>query len=847
MLRIREIRVEDLKTEIVTDNPNPSVSCSLESDQQNVTVKQTRCRVYRNEKPVWDSGIREDGETINLRYEGEPLLPFSTYLVKVWVKDSCGETAAGEVQFETGKMNAKWEARWITDASYHFYVFSPKPMVFRKSFQLSQKVKSAKIYATAFGIYELELNGRKVGKDYFAPGYTSYRKQMQYQTYDVTGLLKAENTVSAVVAGGWAVGDYSMLHRHKTYENRQALLMEIRITQEDGSVEVIGTDDSWDVSEKGNWRYADFYNGEIYDARIDCNRIDYKKADIARIKCRPKLMGEYGSPVRRHETMTPQKHWKVESGGTIYDFGQNFAGVISAKIRGKSGQKIVFRHAEICMDGDLYTKPLRWAKARAVYTCRDGLQVYSPRFTYMGFRYVKVEGIDEADLELNAYALYSDLETTGSFECSNPDVNRLQQNICWSGKSNFMDIPTDCPQRDERMGWTGDIAVFAGTASFNFRMKRFWEKWLLDVIAEQGENGGIPDVVPHGKYGKPRTTDCWADCCVLVPWASYMAYGDKSLLRRQYNSMKKHIEGELRLAREGSRGEEPERYIWRAGYHWGDWCAPGENKKQWKEKTPWVATSYMANSCQIMSRIADELGNQKDAAYYRETAEKIGDAYRKVHTDGNGKLHREFQTGYVLPLYFGMSKESEGKNMADNLAALVEKAGNHLATGFCGTPYLLFALSDHGHPEKAYELLLQDTCPSWLYEVKTGGTTVWERWDALRPDSTVNQRNNMVSFNHYAYGAVGDWLYRRTAGIEAVKPAYREFTIKPLPGGGLTWAKASIQTSYGEIASNWEIIDRFYLRVKIPVNTRCRVVLPDGTEKLLGSGEYAMSCNAAKA
>lgn len=842
MLKIKEIRIEDLKEGIVTDNPTPAFSYMLESDGQGVIVQQSQIKVFLQEHLVWDSGICVEGETLNLRYAGQPLLPFTTYRVQVWVKDSKNEIAEGEAIFETGRLGEKWNANWITDSGYYFFAFSPKPMVFRKTFQLAGNIKTIKLYTTALGVYSLELNEKRVERDYFSPGYTSYHEQMQYQTYDITDLLEQENTLLATVAGGWAVGDYSMMHRNKTYANRQALLMEIRITYVDGRVQMIGTDSSWEVSNKGNWQYADFYNGEIYDARIDIDQIPFKQADVIQPKYSPKLIANYGSTVRRQEKLVPVKQWKCQSGGTIYDFGQNFAGIISAKIKGTSGQQITFKHAEICMNGDLYTKPLRWAKARVVYTCKEGLQEYTPRFTYMGFRYVRVEGIAANNLEISAYALYSDMETIGDFECSNEDINRLQKNIAWSGKSNFVDIPTDCPQRDERMGWTGDIAVFASTACYNFRMKRFLDKWLLDVIAEQGANGGIPDVVPHGKYGKPRTTACWADACVMVPWASYLAYGDKELLARQYDSMKKHIQGALRLANKGSGGEAPERYIWRAGFHYGDWCAPGENKKQWKEKAPWVATAFLANSCGLMSKIAHELSHETDAAYYRELTDAVSDAYMKVHTDGSGKLHQEFQTGYVLPLYFDIGTEKLKTMMAERLAHLVEKADHHLETGFCGTPYLLFALSDYGHLDTAYKLLLQDTCPSWLYEVKAGATTVWERWDALRPDGTVNQSNNMVSFNHYAYGAVGDWLYRRVAGIEMIKPAYREFKIQPMPGGDLTWAKARLQTSYGEIASAWHITDRFFIEVKVPVNTRCRLILPDGTERMLGSGEYSFSC-----
>ncbi|MED3794923.1 family 78 glycoside hydrolase catalytic domain [Niallia alba] len=842
MLKINEIRIEDLTKNIVTDNEKPTFSFKVESDGKGITILQTQIKVFMQEILVWDSGISEDGETLNIQYAGQPLLPFTTYRVQIWVKDSSDETAEEQAIFETGRFEESWRADWITDLGYHFFFSSPKPMVFRKKFEISKSVKNIKVYSTAFGVYSLEFNGDRVEEDYFSPGYTSYQKQMQYQTFDITNMVKKENTLIATVAGGWAVGDYSMMHTKKIYSNRQALMIEIRITYMDGRMEVIGTDSSWEVSTKGNWRYADFYNGEIYDAQIDIDKISYKRADVMKPRLNPKLMANYGSPVRKQEKLIPLNKWKSKTGALIYDFGQNFAGIISAKINGIAGQKITFKHAEICMDDDLYTKPLRWAKARIIYTCKEGSQEYIPRFTYMGFRYVKVEGISDMNLELSAYALYSDVEKTGDFQCSNEALNRLQKNISWSGKSNFVDIPTDCPQRDERMGWTGDIAVFASTACYNFRMKRFLDKWLLDVIAEQGENGGIPDIVPPGKYGKPKTTACWADACVLVPWASYLAYGDKELLKRQYNSMKKHIKAALALAEKGSEENSLERYIWRAGFHYGDWCAPGETKKQWKEKAPWVATAFLANSCRIMSNISRELEYEEDSHYYEELANAISQAYIQIHTDDDGRLYQEFQTGYVLPLYFGLGSKETLSKMAEHLAMLVKKADYHLETGFCGTPYLLFALSDYGYLDIAYKLLLQDTCPSWLYEIKAGATTVWERWDALKPDGTVNQSNNMVSFNHYAYGAVGDWLYRRIAGIEMIEPAYRNFKIQPMPGGGLTWAKASIETSYGEIISSWKIEDEFYIEVVVPVNTSCQLILPDGSKRKLGSGKYNFCC-----
>ena len=369
-------------------------------------------------------------------------------------------------------------------------------MTFRTRFSCEKEIASARLYVTALGIYELLLNGEKVGQDYFAPGFTSYRNQLQYQTYDVTDTLNDRNELLAVVGGGWAVGSFTYKRRNRVYAKRQALLGELRILYTDGTGETIGTNEEWEVTEEGNYKETEFYNGEVYDATVDLEKISWKKASFEQVKIHPKIMAQYGAPVRAHEEFRPVQITRAKSGMLIYDFGQNFAGVIHAAIRGRQGQKVEFRHAEILMDGELYTEPLRTAKQEAVYICKDGEQTYSPKMTYMGFRYVGVRGIEEDQLELTALALYSDVEDNGNFSCSNELINQLQNSIRWGAKSNFVDIPTDCPQRDERMGWTGDIALFAPTAAYNFNISRFLEKWLLDVKAEQNKGGGIPVTVP---------------------------------------------------------------------------------------------------------------------------------------------------------------------------------------------------------------------------------------------------------------------------------------------------------------------------------------------------------------
>lgn len=750
----------------------------------------------------------------------------------------------------------EWKAQWITDLSYVVEdKESPTPMTFEKTLLTEKPIKRATLFASAVGIYQFFIDGKKVGNEYFAPGFTSYEHQLQYQKHDVTDLIGSNSVLSAVVGGGWAVGRFTYACKNKLYADRQAFLAEIEIEYEDGAIEIVATDTSWKVTEKGCFVYADWYNGETFDATAAITASDYRNAEITNIKETTKLYEQYGAPVIAHECLKPISHFTAKSGEEIYDFGQNFAGVISAKIYGELGQKIVIRHAEVLLNDELFIKSLRSAKATATYICKDGEQKYSPTMTYMGFRYIGVSGIKPENIEIEGIALYSDIQEIGSFECSNEDINKLQSNIKWGGKSNFVDIPTDCPQRDERMGWTGDISVFASTACFNFDTSKFFDKWLLDMKKEQSKAGGIPMVIPKLGDGWPvLTTSCWGDSCVLVPWAEYLARGDKELLARQYPVIVKFLGSVKRWAEFLSIGKTSRR-IWTLLYHFGDWCAPGESAVQWVLKGRWVGTAYFANSCRIGAEIAEILDKPTDKEYYLKLRKEICEAYVRRFTEGKGKLKKEFQTAYVLPLYFDMADENIKKAMAANLVELLKKSDYHLSTGFTGTPYLLFALSDNGYADVAYKVLLQDTCPSWLYEVKSGGTTIWERWDALRPDGTVNigdltgkkdddaSGGGMVSFNHYANGAVGDWLYRRIAGIEATSGGYKTFNVKPIIGGGLTYAKASTLSPYGTIVSDWKIQnDVFTLAVTVPDGTTATVTLPDGKSETVEGGVHTFEC-----
>ena len=846
MLNIRKFTVEHQKTGCVTDHKNPSFAFAVDSDRTGAEIKTAHLRVNG-----WET---DAGEQTGIRYEGPALEPFTDYEATISVTDDAGEKAGAALTFQTGRMDTPWQGRWISDPAYTFSEkgVSPLPMVFRKGLKIEKPVRQAVIYATALGIYELEIDGEKVGSQYFAPGFTSYPSHLQYQTYDVTGMIKADSVLTATVAGGWAVGSFVFTRKNRYAADRQALLMEIRIVYEDSDTQVIGTDETWQVTLDGPVRMADLYDGETFDATVSLDDAAWHHAAIETLRVHPVIEAQYGLPVVAHEALRPVSVTPL-GGETVYDLGQNLAGVVKLKINGTAGKKITVRHAEILNpDGSPNTAFLRSAKATATYICRDGEQVYSPRFTYMGFRYVSVSGIAPEDVEVCVLPLYSDIGEIGGFTCSDPLLDRLQENIKWGARSNFVEIPTDCPQRDERMGWTGDIAVFGPTACFNFDMSRFLDKWLADMRSEQNKGGGIPNTVPVHLYGFPATMprmaiDWWGDACVLVPWALYQATGEIRFLRSNYAMMKKYVKACRFWA---GFGFGKQRYIWNtpATLHFGDWVAPDVPRmQQWQARAKWTATASLRNTSGLTAKIARILGHDDDADRYEQLSQRVAEAYCDVFTDGNGKLNNEFQTGYVLPLYFHMFKDEAQKKAAENLAELVRKNDYCIGTGFPGTPYILFALADNGQQEAAYRMLMNTKCPSWLYEVKVGATTIWERWDGLDESGQCpigdDGTDTMISYNHYASGAVGDFLYRRVAGLEPIQPGYKKFRVKPIPGGGLTGAKAWTETPYGRAGAAWTIRDgKMTVTVDVPVGASCEVVLPDGASRNCASGQHQFVC-----
>ncbi|MCR5415752.1 MAG: glycoside hydrolase family 78 protein [Pseudobutyrivibrio sp.] len=846
MFEISKFTVENLNKGCVTDVESPRFAWSVKTDISKTTVVDAHISVNG-----WSIHTKEQ---VGIEYAGKKLSPFTKYTATLEVKDNHGNLATASLEFETGLLGTDWYAQWITCNDYVFKEekVSPIPMVFKKEFKANKKISSAKIYATAIGVYRLDLNGKKVGEDYFTPGFTSYKSNLQYQTYDITEYLQNENTLIATVGGGWAVGTFVFTRKNRITADRQALLAMIHIVYTDGSREIIGTDGSWMVSMDGPIRRSDIYDGEKYDARITVDNIAYKNAVVENVKITPNIEASYGVPVRAHEEFTPVKVSHVGE-EIVYDFGQNFAGIVFIEIDGKENQEILIKHAEILHeDGSLHTEFLRTAKAQIKYTCREGHQVYSPSFTYMGFRYVSVNGIEEDKIKIVAKALYSDVKEIGEFSCSNEMINRLQENIKWGAKSNFVEIPTDCPQRDERMGWTGDIALFASTACYNFDIYRFITKWLKDMRDEQLPTGGIPNTIPAQGYGFPATMptmaiDFWGDASVLVPWAVYQATGDVSVLKENYEMMKKYVNACKFWAGLFSVGKH--RYLWHtlSTLHFGDWVAPDVSQmSQWQKRSKWTATASLANTSHILSEIAGILNEFEDENYYKKIFERTSDAYVSLLTDGNGKLLEEFQTAYVLPIHFNMFDEKTKRLAAANLAKLVKENDYKIGTGFPGTPYILFALADNGQEETAFKMLLNTKCPSWLYEVKMGATTIWERWDGLDENGNCpigdDGTDTMISYNHYASGAVGDFLYKRVLGIEPVEAGYKSFRIKPLVNKELNSAKGKINTPYGEIAAEWMLEEnRFTIKVDIPVGTTCELILPNGDTSELMNGFYDFS------
>jgi alpha-L-rhamnosidase len=728
----------------------------------------------------------------------------------------------------------------------------PAPLL-RREFDVRGDVVAARVRVSALGVYELYINGTTVGDEVLAPGWTSYSHRLLYRTFEVASLLGAgPNVIAAVLGDGWYRGRLGFHGgRSHIYGDRLGLIAELEIRYGDGSVELVGTDPSWRCS-SGPIHASSLYDGEVYDARAEhrgwsapgFDARSWRPAEPLAVDL-DVLTEQLGPPVRRIEEVEPVAVTTVPSGRTLIDFGQNLVGRLRIRVNGSSGDVLTIRHAEVLEgDGELCTRPLRGAAATDRYTLRGGgVEVWEPRFTVHGFRYAELDGWPGrlAPQDVRAIVCHSDMERIGWFECSEPLLEQLHENAIWSMRGNFLSLPTDCPQRDERMAWTGDVQVFCPAATFLYDVRGFLGSWLLDLVAEQAPSGTVPHVVPDilpllpdVPFGGTGAAG-WGDAAVVVPWVLYERYGDATILERQYDSMRAWVD--YVAGRAGAKR------AWTGDFQFGDWLdptAPPDHPSLGITDPDLVATAHFARSARLLGLTGGVLGRGDDAHRYLTLADEVEQAFRHFYLAPDGLLTSDSQTAYCLALEFDLLSDAAARRTAAaRLASLVRERGHRIATGFLGTPLICDALAKHGYVEDAYALLLQRECPSWLYQVTQGATTIWERWDSLLPDGSVNP-GNMTSFNHFAFGAIIDWLHRSVAGLAPGAPGYEKLLIRPLLGGGLTSAAARHHTPRGLAESSWRIEDDvFELTAEVPPGTSASVFLPDSSLPVrVGEGRH---------
>ena len=853
-----QISFYDLKTEYKTTPINidvklPGLSWKIKAterstmqDYYQIQAAASLSDLKRGKNLLWDSEKVNSSSSIHIKYAGKALESRQRvyWRVRVW----CGKTSSrwsDPTYFETGFYNSSdWNAKWIKSGFDQQDEPDPSPY-FRKEFNLKSKVKKAKAYASSIGLYELFINGDRAGNEYLTPGWTSYKNRIQYQVYDVTNMLiQGNNAVGFALGNGWS-RHFRSNNRAGSYYDFLAGIVQIEIEYTDGSKETLVTNNTW-KSSTGPILSSTIYDGEIYDARKEMpgwTKVGYDDSGwqgTAEVdQSYDILVGAQGEPVIKNEEIKPIKIWENDKGELIADMGQNMVGWIKLKVDGPAGTTIRLKHAEVLdKNGHFYIKNLRAADQLLEYTLKgDGEEVYEPHFTFMGFRYLLIEGFPgtpTAD-NITGVVVHSHIPVTGNFECSNELVNQLQHNIQWGQKGNFVDVPTDCPQRDERLGWTGDAQAFAATACFNMYTPAFFKKWLKDLALDQDDQGRIPHVIPNN-LGPNSVAACgWADAGLIVPWVVYQYYGDKTVLEDQYESMKAWVEYQRKTAGDS--------YLWNTGRHFGDWLAFATTRSDYPGATTdkdLLATAFFAYSTSLLQQTAEIIGKDQDAKEYAELFKKIKDAFKKEYITPNGRLTSNTQTAYVLGLYFNLFQEDQVKQAAERLADDVKKFG-HITTGFLGANLINLVLSDHGYTDLAYMLLNRTEYPSWLYPVTKGATTIWERWDGIKTDGSF-QNAGMNSFNHYAYGAVGNWMYRTITGINQTSPGFKTITIKPEIGGDLSYAKADFNSMYGKIKSGWEIKgDIIEMNVTIPANTSAKVFVPAALDNKVKENGVSLS------
>lgn len=861
---IQSISVENQDNPIGIGVSNPRFSWKMSSVNRNATQSAYLLRVFQGKKQVWNSGKVISSASLFVPYEGDKLQSNLKYQVKLQVWNAEGKASKeATTSFTTAFLSKQdWKAKWISSGLPADTVNGRVPF-FANQFLIKKSVSSVRAFVTAKGAYEAHINGSRVGDSYLNPGWTSYNKHLQYQVYDITKQIKQGlNDVQVLVGSGWFRSRLGWQNNQNYYGSHTALLCQVEIIYQDGTHETIVSDKQWNVGYTAIVS-SEIYDGEHVDTRIEATKLG-KALEVA--ENYDVLVAQINEPIKKQDILVVKRVLTSPKGYKILDFGQNMVGWVKLNVKGKSGQKVVLRHVEMLdKKGEPYFENLRSAKALATYELNGEQQVIEPHFTFFGFRYVQVEGIEVNPENYQAIALHSDMASSGSFETSNPLLNQLQSNIRWGQKGNFLDVPTDCPQRDERLGWTGDAEVFSRTASFNFNVNQFFAKWLKDLKADQFPNGAVPHVIPD-ILNKPNAgpeaqngAAGWSDASIIIPYNIYTTYGDKQILENQYESMKAYLNYVRGVAKND---------LWNTGFQYADWLSyrVDDSKGMIGQKSAvtdnyLVAQCFFAYNAELMVKTARILGKTEDYKEFEKLQDRIKLQFQKEFMTANGRLISDTQTAYVLALQFDMIPGNVRAAAVERLVNNIKSYQYHLTTGFLGTPFLNPVLSRFGRNDVAYSLLLQDTYPSWLYPVKAhGATTIWERWDSMKPDSTF-QDPGMTSFNHYAYGAIGDWMYRTIGGIDTEEfdgAGYKQIVIKPELGGKLTFAKTSLDTPYGKVSTDWTVNSAgFTLKVEVPVNTTATVILPSfglnkryqdgelmlGDRVRIGSGSYTFTIN----
>ena len=792
---------------------------------------------------IWDSGFVKSSESIQVEFPREINSRDKFFwAVKVWDENGDASTWSDIAFFEAGLLkNSDWKGEWIStnqevqtstvsfrNSDKTAEVKGVKPTYLRKAFESPKRIEKARLYATSKGIYQVFINGKKVGSDFWSPGWTDYNKRIQTQTYDVTSMLqKGGNAISAILADGWYAGHIGWQHQKGKYGSKPEFLAQLEIFYTDGTSEIISTDSSWKCS-FGPIYYADIYQGQEYDAHLEMsgwktNSFDdssWEKVNVSKIETLPMLL-----PMRSQAIITMQELPaisinEIEKGVFIFDLGQNIVGNIRVNMSALENQKIKIRYAEMLnKDGTLYTENYRSARSEDYYIpAENGNITWEPEFTFHGFRYVELSGL-APDAKINkesviGFVQYNDMPITGGFVCSDKNLNILQSNIQWGQRGNFFSVPTDCPQRDERLGWTGDAQVFAPTAAFNMNVNAFFAKWAKDMEDAQTEEGQFPHVAPDvlGDGGAAA----WADAGVICPYEMYLAYGDVKILRENYDSMKKWV------AFMKNTSED----LIRPNVGFGDWLRPASKAGVPQATHSIIGTAYFARCSEIMADVAKVLGKAEDEKYFKELSEQVKKSFCEKFVKEGGLIETDTQTAYLLALGFDILPENMREKSFEKFVKSLEKEDNHLNTGFVGTPLLNLVLTRFGRADLAYEVVLKETYPSWIYSIKQGATTMWERWDSYSHEKGFGDAG-MNSFNHYAYGAIGNWLYKDVAGLWYDTAGYKNIIFAPNLTEKLSCASAWHDTPYGYSMSSWKIGDGIMeWTIVIPPNSTGTVMFP---------------------